>query len=70
MRRTDFEELRVSQALRSAAEKTGRARSAWNFASSACLRHAGSGSWWETAMVVAGAVILAVILLDIPLRFL
>src|SRR5215469_9401120 len=70
MRQADFEEFRVSQALRAAEERKGRIGPAWNFTSSACLRHAGAGTWWERTAVVLGLVLLVVILLDIPLRFL
>jgi hypothetical protein len=67
MRRSDFEEFRVTQARRDAGEKKGRVGPAWDFTSSASLRHAGLGTWWETALVVLGVVILAAILLDIVL---
>jgi len=65
MRRTDFEEFRASQARRSVAEQKGRVGPAWDFTSSTSLRHAGLGTWWETASIVLGLVILAAILLDI-----
>jgi len=67
MRRADFEEFRASQARRAAADKKGRVGPAWDFTSSASLRHAGLGTWWETASIVLGLVILAAILLDIVL---
>jgi len=70
MRRTDFEEFRVTQARRAAGDRKGRVGAAWDFTSSASLRHAGWGSWWETTLVVLGIVILATILFEIAFPFL
>jgi hypothetical protein len=58
MKWTDYEEFRAGKTRRDLHEKQGRANSAWDFSSSAAIRHANLGTWLERVQIALGVICL------------